>query len=121
MPSEFQGDIMGSINQRRGMITNSEVSPDGGASVVQADVPLANLFGYSTDVRSQTQGKGEFTMERRAARNLSRTSAAGAQSGCCPSTRVEESYRYKQHVAVVSDAQAELIKAYKEAREAGEA
>merc|ERR1711937_837196 len=50
-PTEFQGDIMGSINQRRGMITNN--STDGAQSVINADVPLAQLFGYSTDIRSQ--------------------------------------------------------------------
>ena len=83
-PTEFQGDIMGSINQRRGMITNN--STDGAQSVINADVPLAQLFGYSTDIRSQTQGKGEFTME------------------------------YKTHTSVMPDQQAELVKEFQARR-----
>jgi elongation factor G len=60
-PSEFQGAILATLNQRRGMI--SGVSEDGRFSVVEADVPLAEMFGYSTALRSATQGKAEFTME----------------------------------------------------------
>jgi elongation factor G len=52
---------MGQINQRRGMIVNSTTNE--GYCVVEAEVPLAEMFGYSTDLRSATQGKGEFTME----------------------------------------------------------
>lgn len=60
-PEEFQGSVMGQINQRRGMIVNS--STNEGYAIVEAEVPLAEMFGYSTDLRSATQGKGEFTME----------------------------------------------------------
>ena len=60
-PSEFQGSILATLNQRRGMI--SGVSEDGNFSVVEADVPLSAMFGYSTILRSATQGKAEFTME----------------------------------------------------------
>jgi elongation factor G len=60
-PEEFQGTVMGQINQRRGMITNSGTNE--GFCVIEADVPLAEMFGYATDLRSATQGKGEFTME----------------------------------------------------------
>jgi elongation factor G len=60
-PSEFQGNIMGSLNQRRGMIIGS--SEEGSYTVVEAEVPLAEMFGYSTNLRSLTQGKAEFTME----------------------------------------------------------
>jgi elongation factor G len=60
-PEEFQGSVMGQVNQRRGVILNSGTS-DGYASI-EAEVPLAEMFGYSTDIRSATQGKGEFTME----------------------------------------------------------
>jgi elongation factor G len=52
---------MGQINQRRGMIVNSATNE--GFAVIEADVPLAEMFGYATDLRSATQGKGEFTME----------------------------------------------------------
>lgn len=60
-PTEFQGGIMGSINQRRGMIIGS--TEEGNYSVVEAEVPLSEMFGYSTNLRSLTQGKAEFTME----------------------------------------------------------
>jgi elongation factor G len=60
-PEEFQGSVMGQINQRRGMIINS--STNEGYAVIEAEVPLSEMFGYSTDLRSATQGKGEFTME----------------------------------------------------------
>lgn len=60
-PSEFQGSIMGSLNQRRGMIIGT--SEEDAYTVVEAEVPLSEMFGYSTDLRSLTQGKAEFTME----------------------------------------------------------
>ncbi len=60
-PSEFQGAVMGSINQRRGMIIGS--TEEGLYTVIEAEVPLSEMFGYSTVLRSLTQGKAEFTME----------------------------------------------------------
>jgi len=60
-PTEFQGNIFGSINQRRGIIISS--AEDGQFSRVEAEVPLSEMFGYSTILRSLTQGKAEFTME----------------------------------------------------------
>ena len=60
-PTEFQGNIFGSINQRRGVIVSSV--EDGNYSSVEAEVPLSEMFGYSTTLRSLTQGKAEFTME----------------------------------------------------------
>lgn len=60
-PGEFQGVIYKSLMQRRGMIAGS--TEDAGFTRVDADVPLAEMFGYSTDLRSATQGKAEFTME----------------------------------------------------------
>ncbi|MCL2481747.1 MAG: elongation factor G, partial [Spirochaetaceae bacterium] len=60
-PTEFQGSIFGSINQRRGIIVSSV--EDGKNSHVEAEVPLSEMFGYSTVLRSLTQGKAEFTME----------------------------------------------------------
>jgi elongation factor G len=60
-PSEYQGNVMGSINQRRGLIMSS--AEDGAFSAIDAEVPLAEMFGYATVLRSLTQGKGEFTME----------------------------------------------------------
>jgi elongation factor G len=60
-PTEFQGNIFASINQRRGIISAS--TEDGVFSRVEAEVPLSEMFGYSTTLRSLTQGKAEFTME----------------------------------------------------------
>jgi elongation factor G len=60
-PTEFQGNIYASINQRRGIISAS--TEDGTFSRVEAEVPLNEMFGYSTVLRSLTQGKAEFTME----------------------------------------------------------
>jgi elongation factor G len=60
-PTEFQGGIMGSLNQRRGIIVGT--LEEGEYTVVEAEVPLSEMFGYSTVLRSLTQGKAEFTME----------------------------------------------------------
>ncbi len=61
-PSEFQGNIFGSINQRRGIIVSSTDDGNNNCTVI-AEVPLSEMFGYSTVLRSLTQGKAEFTME----------------------------------------------------------
>ncbi|ABJ80044.1 elongation factor G [Leptospira borgpetersenii serovar Hardjo-bovis] len=60
-PSEFQGAILGSLNQRRGMILNT--TEEDAYCKTEAEVPLADMFGYSTVLRSSTQGKAEFSME----------------------------------------------------------
>ena len=60
-PTEYQGNMFGLINQRRGVIVDS--SDEGGTSTVNAEVPLSEMFGFSTILRSSTQGKAEFTME----------------------------------------------------------
>lgn len=67
VPSEFQGDVMSSLNSRQGLITdseeqNTEGTEDSSVSIT-AEVPLRCMFGYMTSLRSQTQGKGEFSME----------------------------------------------------------
>ncbi|MHC4697945.1 MAG: elongation factor G, partial [Planctomycetota bacterium] len=61
VPSEFQGSVMGDLAARRGVITCSEMKVN--AVVIHAEVPLANMFGYSTDLRSMTQGQATFSME----------------------------------------------------------
>ena len=60
-PSEFQGPIMGSLNQRRGMIVGSQ--DEGAMTVIECQVPLADMFGYATVLRSLSQGQAQFTME----------------------------------------------------------
>ena len=60
-PSEFQGTILATLNQRRGMIHSA--TEDKAFTVIEAEVPLSEMFGYSTVLRSATQGKAEFTME----------------------------------------------------------
>ncbi len=60
-PTEFQGPVMGSLNQRRGMIVGTQ--DEGVMCAIESQVPLAEMFGYSTVLRSLTQGKAQFTME----------------------------------------------------------
>ncbi len=62
IPSDFLGDIIGQLNARRGEIQGMDVRP-GNAQAVGAMVPLAEMFGYATDLRSATQGRGVFSME----------------------------------------------------------
>ena len=88
IPTDFQGGVVGGLNRRMGMIQSSDVNDDGSGMKITVEVPLANMFGYSTELRSQTQGKGEFTME------------------------------YLKHMQVPSNAQAELMKKYQEEKEA---
>jgi elongation factor G len=75
-PEEFLGDILGQVNARRGEILGMEARP-GNVQAVRAMVPLAEMFGYATDLRSATQGRGVFTMEfdhyARVAENIART------------------------------------------------
>jgi elongation factor G len=62
VPEEYLGDVIGQLNARRGEILGMEMRP-GGVQAVKAMVPLAEMFGYATDLRSGTQGRGVFTME----------------------------------------------------------
>jgi elongation factor G len=62
VPEEFLGDIIALLNSRRGEILGTEVRP-GGIQAIQAKVPLAEMFGYATYLRSNTQGRGVFSME----------------------------------------------------------
>ena len=62
VPEEYIGDVIGQLNSRRGEILGTEMRP-GNAQAVRAMVPLAEMFGYATDLRSGTQGRGAFTME----------------------------------------------------------
>ena len=61
VPDEYMGNVIGDLNSRRGQITNQE-SQDGTARVT-AMVPLSEMFGYATDLRSKTQGRGQYSME----------------------------------------------------------
>jgi len=60
MPEEYMGDVIGDINSRRGRIEGME--DIGGGKMVKAYVPLSEMFGYSTDLRSRTQGRGNYSM-----------------------------------------------------------
>ena len=86
-PSEFQGTVVAGLNRRMGIIQSSDVSDDGSGIKIVSEIPLSNMFGYSTELRSQTQGKGEFTME------------------------------YLKHTEVPRNTQEELMKKYNEERE----
>ena len=60
-PEEYMGDVIGDLNSRRGMILGMDALP--GAQQVNSEVPLSEMFGYATDMRSRTQGRGQYTME----------------------------------------------------------
>jgi elongation factor G len=60
MPEEYMGDVIGDINSRRGRISGME--DIGGGKMVTGYVPLSEMFGYATDLRSKTQGRGNYSM-----------------------------------------------------------
>lgn len=60
-PEEYMGDVMGDLNRRRGMVGGMEDAPAG--KIIRADVPLSEMFGYSTSLRSATQGRATYSME----------------------------------------------------------
>lgn len=91
IPSEFQGTVVAGLNRRMGLIQSSDMNDDGSGIKIVSDVPLANMFGYSTELRSQTQGKGEFSME------------------------------YYKHIEVPRSTQVELMKKYKAEQDAANA
>ena len=61
VPEEFMGEVIGDLNARRGKLGN--VTPKGKVSVIKASVPLKEMFGYSTSLRSVSQGRGTFSMQ----------------------------------------------------------
>ena len=61
VPEDYMGDVMGDINSRRGQIQGMESRA--GAQAISAAVPLSEMFGYATDLRSRTQGRGQYTMQ----------------------------------------------------------
>jgi elongation factor G len=60
-PEDYMGDVMGDLNRRRGLPTGMEDSPSG--KIIRAEVPLGEMFGYATDLRSATQGRASYSME----------------------------------------------------------
>ena len=60
-PDEFQGDIMGDLNRRRGKI--GEIGSRNNVSIIKSEVPLAEMFGYSTDIRTLSSGRASYSME----------------------------------------------------------
>jgi len=60
-PEDYMGDVMGDLNRRRGIVHGMEDAPAG--KIIKADVPLAEMFGYATDLRSATQGRATYSME----------------------------------------------------------
>ena len=61
MPDEYLGDVMGNINRRRGVLNGTEIR--NGLQIIKAEIPLGEMFGYATDLRGLTQGRGNFNME----------------------------------------------------------
>jgi elongation factor G len=62
-PEEFTGNVMGDLSTRRGVVQGMDEIPGGGGKLINAVVPLAEMFGYSTTLRSLTQGRATYTME----------------------------------------------------------
>jgi elongation factor G len=60
-PEDYVGDVMGNLASRRGRV--GEMTPVGNAQVIKASVPLSEMFGYATDLRSMSQGRADFTMQ----------------------------------------------------------
>ena len=60
-PEDYMGDVMGDVNRRRGIIQGMEDGVSG--KIIRAEVPLAEMFGYATDLRSATQGRATYSME----------------------------------------------------------
>ena len=81
VPTQFQGAVTGDLSSRRGLVVSSETKTN--VAVIIVEVPLANMFGYSTDIRSLTQGQGTFSMEfacfRQAPRNIQEEIIANAE------------------------------------------
>ena len=61
VPDDYMGDVIGDLNSRRGQIQGME--PIAGGEQIRAFVPLSNMFGYATDLRSKTQGRGVYVMQ----------------------------------------------------------
>ena len=60
-PEDYMGDVNGDLNRRRGILQGMDESPAG--KIIRAEVPLVEMFGYATDLRSMSQGRAEYTME----------------------------------------------------------
>ena len=60
-PEDYMGDVMGDLNRRRGVVQGMEETPSG--KQIKAEVPLSEMFGYATDLRSATQGRATYSME----------------------------------------------------------
>jgi elongation factor G len=60
-PEDYMGDVMGDLNRRRGLVQGMEDVPTG--KIIRAEVPLAEMFGYATDLRSMSQGRASYSME----------------------------------------------------------
>ncbi|MEG1863211.1 MAG: elongation factor G [Oscillospiraceae bacterium] len=79
VPEEYLGDVMGDFNGRRGLIQGTEARP--GSQQVNALVPLQNMFGYATDIRSKTQGRGNYAMEPSHYAEVPKSIAEGIMAG----------------------------------------
>ncbi len=75
VPDDYLGTVMGNLTSRRGMLTGTEARD--GAQVISAEVPLAEMFGYATDLRSQTQGRGAYVMQPLRYQEVPKNIAAG--------------------------------------------
>ncbi|KPJ21640.1 Elongation factor G, mitochondrial [Papilio machaon] len=89
MPEEFHGTVIGQLNKRGGIITGTEGSE--GWTTIYAEVPLNNMFGYAGELRSMTQGKGEFSMEY------------SRYSPCLPDVQEQLIRKYQEEMGILPD------------------
>ena len=82
-PQEYMGDVIGDVNSRRGQVQGMEEIA--GGQQITAMIPLSNMFGYATDLRSRTQGRGQYVMEpshfAEVPKSIQETLAAGKKRG----------------------------------------
>jgi elongation factor G len=86
VPEEYMGDVIGDINSRRGQINGME--PENGIATIAASVPLSEMFGYATDLRSKTQGRGQYSMEPSHYAEIPKSIAEGIISSHLPSADI---------------------------------
>ncbi len=85
VPDEYTGDVIGDLNSRRGQIQGMEAMT--GATQVDSLVPLSGMFGYATDLRSKTQGRGQYSMEPSHYAEVPKSIAEGIMGGHGPAGR----------------------------------
>ena len=112
-PEDYAGNVMGDLSSRRGMVQGMDDMP-GGGKVIKAEVPLSEMFGYSTTLRSMSQGRATYTMEfkhysrgaeerRRRDHHARRASKSTGLGGRCQWQRVRVNLKQHWHRSLIGD------------------